>query len=452
MNNKTDVFEHYPVPKALAVMAVPTIISQLITLIYNMADTYYLGLTENPYMVAAVSLVLTVNLMSITFANIFGTGGGSLISRLLGLKEEEEGRKVSAAAIWMALATAVLFVLLTMTFLDPILKLLGASENTIGYARQYLFYVTGIGGIPTIMSLVLSNLTRSIGYSREAAFGMGLGGVMNMILDPLFMFVLLPDGMQVTGAAVATMLSNTISLLYFIFVLIRIRRTSVLTADPRLGLPRRTSFASMFGVGIPAGISTLLFDLSAIVANKLMASHGDIPLAAYGIVTKVERLPLNVGIGICLGMVPLIAYNYAAGNEKRMNEVFTCARAAGLGFAALCVVLYRVFSAQIISIFIRDAETVAYGTQFLQARCYATPFMFLCFNMVHFFNALGRGRISLLLAVIRQAVLNIPILLILNALAGIDGLIWTQFTADVLTVIASYLIYFRFRRKRKQQG
>ena len=447
MNNKTDIFENYPVPRALAVMAIPTIISQLITLIYNMADTYFLGKTGNPYMVAACSLVLTIYMLSVTFSNIYGTGGGSLLSRLLGIKDEQEAEKVSMVSVWMALATAALFSLLIMAFEDPLLTLLGASENTRDFAKQYLLFVVGIGGIPTVMSMTLSNLIRSVGYSKEAAFGMSMGGVLNIILDPIFMFVILPDGMQVTGAALATMISNIVSLAYFILVMIRIREHSVLKVSPRVGLPRAESMTSLFNVGIPAGVSVLFFDLASIVANNRMAGHGDIALAAYGIVVKVERLPLNVGIGICLGMVPLIAYNYSAGNRKRMDSVFNWARVTGFGFAVLCVILYRIFSHQIMAIFINDEETVALGTRFLQARCFATPFMFLCFNMVHYFNALGRGKTSFVLALIRQMIFNIPIMLLLNAVFGMYGLIWTQMTADICTVAVSYLIYWRFRKR-----
>ena len=180
-----------------------------------------------------------------------------------------------------------------------------------------------------------------------------------------------------------------------------------------------------------------------------MAIHGDTALAAYGIVTKVERLPLNIGIGICLGMIPLIAYNYAAKNTERMKQIFDWARIAGVTIAVLCVILYHTFSAEIISFFIGDEETVQLGTAFLRARCFATPFMFLCFNMVHYFNAVGRGKISFWLAVVRQIVFNIPIMLILNYRYGAYGLVWTQLIADICTVLFSYAVYFALTNRLK---
>ena len=187
----------------------------------------------------------------------------------------------------------------------------------------------------------------------------------------------------------------------------------------------------------------LLFDLTNIVINRLAAGHGDIELAAIGIVLKVERLPLNIGIGICLGMTPLVAYNYAAGNQKRMKAFFSGARMAGLVVSVICVVLYRFFAPYIMQAFISDGDTVRYGTEFLKARCFATPFMFLSFHMVHFMQAVDRGKISFYLAIIRQICLNIPILFLMNFLLGMTGIVWTQLIADFLNVIVSYIIYSR---------
>lgn len=444
--NKTELFETMPVPRALLKMAIPTIISQLITLIYNIADTWFIGRTGNPYMVAASSLVLTVFLMAGALANLFGVGGGTLVVRLLGSKDEEEARKSASWTLVAAGAAAVVFSLLCLVFMDPLLRLLGASDNTIGFARQYLVFVVVIGGFANVMSTVMSFMLRNAGYSREAAFGLSMGGVLNIGLDPLFMFVLLPDGYQVMGAGIATMLSNFISLLYFCRIYLRVRDSSVLDLPRRIERIRANSVKDIFSIGVPAAFSVFLYDLTNIVINRLSASHGDIELAAIGIVLKVERLPLNVGIGICLGMIPLIGYNYAAGNYKRMDAFFTAARVAGLGVAAVSLVLYRVFAGPIISIFISDAETIRFGTAFLKARCFAPPFMFLSFNMVNYMQAVNRGKESFWLAVIRQIVFNIPILFLFNSMFGMMGIVWTQTVADILNVITSYIIYFRVRR------
>lgn len=438
-----EIFETRAVPSALAKMAVPTIVSQLITLVYNIADTWFIGQTNNPYMVAASSLVLTIFLMTSAIANLFGVGGGSLVVRLLGGKDEEEAKKVASLSLILAAVFSLAFSVFCFIFMNPLLRLLGASDHTIGFARQYLTFVVVIGGLPTVLANTMSAMVRNIGYSKEAGFGLGMGGILNVILDPVFMFMIFPDGYEVAGAAVATMLSNILTLIYFIFVYQKLREKTVLSLPHSVEKIRRESLNSLFSVGIPAAMSLLLFDLTNIVINRLAAGHGDIELAAIGIVLKVERLPLNIGIGICLGMTPLAAYNYASKNHKRMKDFFKAARFAGLIVSALCVVFYRVFASHIIGAFISDADTVRFGTEFLQSRCFATPFMFLSFHMVHFMQAVDRGKVSFELAVIRQICLNIPILFLMDYLFGMSGIVWTQLIADALNVIVSYIIYGR---------
>ncbi len=446
MNSKNALFETMPVPAALTRMAIPTIISQLITLVYNIADTWFIGRAGSPHMVAASSLVLTVFLMVGALANLFGVGGGTLMVRLLGSQNPEEARRVSSWTLTAAAGSAVAFSLLCLVFMDPLLRLLGASDRTIGYARQYLLFVVVIGGTANVLGTTMSFLLRNAGFSREAGFGLTMGGILNIGLDPLFMFLLLPDGYQVMGAGIATMLSNVCSVIYFLLVFRRVSSASVLRIPRRVEHISRASLRSLLSIGVPAALSVFLYDLTNIVINRLSASHGDIELAAMGIVLKVERLPLNVGIGICLGMIPLIGYNYAARNFPRMRAFFNAARIAGLAFAFLSVLLYRLLAGPIIHAFIDDARTVELGTEFLRARCFATPFMFLSFNMVNFMQAVGRGGPSFWLCVIRQLALNIPILFLMSALFGMTGIIWTQAIADILNVIISYIIYARVLR------
>ncbi len=447
MDDKKILFEKDKVWHALMVMALPAIASQLIALVYNLADTWFVGRTNNPYMVASTSLVLPVYMITIVISNIYGVGGGTLVARLIGSGNDEEAGKVSAACIWMSVFSGAVFSAVCFIIMTPLLRGLGASDNIIEYCRQYMFFVVVLGGIPVILSNTLSSMLRSIGLSKEASFGLSMGGVINIALDPLFMFVLLPDGMQVTGAAMATFLSNLAVVIYFVITYIKAGKNTILRLKMSQGYPSKASFAAIFGVGLPAASSILLFDLCNIVINRLSASYGDIELAAIGIVLKAERLPLNIGVGICLGMVPLLAYNYSSGNRERMDAIFRFGRGVGLAVGLVSVVLYYTFAPVIIRAFIENEETVMFGTKFLRARCFATPLMFLCFSMVHFTQAIGRGQESFWLAVIRQIVFNIPLLFLLNHIFGVTGIVWTQATADFFTVIVSYIIYFRIRKK-----
>lgn len=368
-----------------------------------------------------------------------------MISRLLGQEREDEARKVSAFSLYLALLIAALFALGMGLFMEPMLLILGAGENTYEYARQYALCVIVIGGVPTVLSNVLSNLIRSIGRSKEASIGIILGGLLNIALDPLFMFVLMPEGYEVLGAGVATCLSNCVALLFFIVVLIRMGRGSVISFAPMLGLPRSSSVLAVFGVGIPSAIASFLFDLDYVIIDKLMVSYNDLAMAAVGIVLKVERFPLNVGIGICQGMMPLVAYNYSAGNEKRMNDTVRLSRRLGLAVAAVSILLYELFALEFSRLFISDAETVALASQFLRIRVLATPLMFMSFFTVYLFQAFGKGRISLFLGVTRWLVFNIPMLFLLNSLFGMFGIVWSQVTADSLTVLMSLYVYKKFR-------
>ena len=325
----------------------------------------------------------------------------------------------------------------------PVLEFLGAGENTYRYASQYALCVIVLGGIPTVLSNVLSNLIRSIGRSRQAGNGIALGGILNIVLDPLFMFVLLPDGYEVLGAGIATCLSNCIACGYFLTLLARMGRQSVITFRSGDGRAERESVIAVFAVGVPSAVATLLFDLDYMIIDKLMVSYHDLALAAIGIVLKVERFPLNVGIGICQGMLPLVAYNYASGNHERMRSIIRLARGLGLAVAAASILMYEILAGQLARVFISDAQTVEMASRFLRIRVLATPLMFLSFFTVYLFQAFGKGRVSLFLGMTRWLVFNIPMLFILNGIFGMYGIVSSQVTADTLTVILSFYVYSR---------
>ena len=451
-NANREIFETWPIPKALTELALPMIFGQLIILIYNLADTFFIGRTNNPLMVAGVSLLLPVFNISITFANLFGIGGGTLISRLMGAGRDNEAKTVSAFCFYMTIISAGLFSLLMFTFLEPILRLLGASTDTLPFAKQYTFCVIVLGAVPTILSMTLSNLLRSTGHARQAGFGVSMGGIINIFLDPLFMFVLLPKGYEVLGAGIATMLSNVISCSYFLIMIYRLRHSGILSLSIRNVLPSRHNVYSVFAVGVPAAIAVTLFDVTYIIIDKLASGYGDIPLAAVGIVLKAERLPLNVGIGLCQGMMPLAAYNYSAGNFARMRESVNFSRLVGLVIGFVAVALYEIFAADIMRIFIDDARTVELGTHFLRARVLATPFMFMCFHLVNFFQAVGHGGKALALGASRWVVFNIPLLFVMNWVFGMYGIVWTQVVADIMMAAVSIVVYLQFERSIKPKA
>ncbi|MDE6748658.1 MAG: MATE family efflux transporter [Lachnospiraceae bacterium] len=451
MEDNKKLFEEIPVPKALAKLAVPTIISQLIVMVYNLADTFFIGRTDDPYKVAATSMAYVLFFMLNALANLFGIGGGSLISRLLGVHETEDAKSVSSFSIYGTILVTIIYCIVCRMFMTPILSWIGASENTLGFATDYTMWVVVIGGIPATLSMTMSHLLRSEGHGSKASFGLSMGGILNIILDPLFMFLLFPKGHEVTGAAVATMLSNVVALMYYAYVFYRIRTDSVLSVSAKR-LPAGWQYTGkLLSVGFPAALSTILVCVSIMVTNTLASLHGDIPVAAIGIVKKVEMLPHNVGTGLCQGMIPLIAYNYSSGNYRRMTKTINTARTYGLVFTFLCVIVFETFAGGISYLFIKDAETVSLTTDFLRIMCLATPLTICNFHICYTLQAMGKGNASLVLSACRQGIFNIPLMIMMNHWFGLYGIVWTQLIADTLTVILSLFIYKRTSDYKSKQ-
>lgn len=311
MEKKSDqyLFEEMPVRRAVATLAIPTIISQVVTMIYNLADTFFVGQIGDPLMVAAVSLVSPWFNLLTALGNLFGLGGSSLISRMLGAQNRREIPFVSAFSIWGGAAVTLLFSLGTYLARTPLLNFLGASPDTYGYAEDYLFWVVVLGGVPTMVSLAMGHLLRSEGHARQASAGMMFGGILNVALDPVFIFVLHLD---VAGAAIATALSNAASVVFFAIAYLRLEGKTAVSLNPARFTLRYTR--QVFSVGLASALATALGNASNMAMVHLASGYGDIPVAAYGIVKRIDQFPLNVSMGLCQGFMPLVGYNFAAKN------------------------------------------------------------------------------------------------------------------------------------------
>ncbi len=449
MDQKKEIFERMPVPKALATLAVPTIISQLISMIYNLADTYFIGMTNDPYKVAASTVAFVLFFIMHALSNLFGVGGGTLISRLLGKGKGEEAKKVASFSFYGTIGITALYSLVCLFFARPILTAVGASVNTYDYVYSYTLWVVIIGGIPTTLSMALAHFLRSEGFAKYASIGLGLGGVCNIVLDPIFMFFIVPKGQEVAGAAMATCLSNVISLVFFLCVLYHLRAKTVLSVSPKYVISGFSYLREILTTGIPSALTALFASISNLFLNNLASGYGDIELAALGIVKKIDMLPLNVGMGLCQGMLPLVAYNYGSGNRERMKKVISTCRVAGIVFAVACVLCFEIFSEQIVFFFIEDAKTVALGTVFLRICCLATPLMFCNLLATFSLQAMGKGPESLLLSACRQGLVNIPMLFLLNSLIGLYGVVSAQLVADSITIIISTVLLGNVLKKQE---
>jgi multidrug efflux pump len=337
-----------------------------------------------------------------------------------------------------------------------VLYLLGASAKTIGFARQYVIYVVIAGNVPVILSMTCGHLLRNAGYSRQASIGMSGGGILNIILDPLFMFVIFPKGQEVTGAAVATLISNIVSCIYLIAVMHRYSHASHLSVrlSDAFALSREL-IGRLFAVGVPSAVLTGLFDVANIFLNALMAAHGDLQLAAIGIVMKAERLPNALNVGLCQGMVPLVAYSYSRGMTARMNEIIKRVRIYGIIIGTASFVLFEALAPQVVHIFLStsagDVEgstaAIAFATVFLRIRCAAPLPQFFNYSTSFTLQAVGDGKDTLIHAAVRELVFYIPFMFILNRLFGTYGLVSAVVIGEACGAAFAFLLLHLWKRK-----
>ena len=446
--SEKELFETASVPRAVATLAIPTIISQVVTMIYNLADTFFIAQIGNPYMVAAVSLVSPWFNLLTALGNLFGLGGSSLISRLLGAKQEKDIKYVSAFSIWGGAAVTLLFSIGTYLARRPLLTFLGASPDTYGFAESYLFWVVVLGGVPTMVSLTLGHLLRSEGHARPASAGMMLGGILNVVLDPVLIFGF---DMGVAGAAIATAFSNAASVVFFVIQYIRLGKKSAVSLHPRYFTFRFVG--QIFSVGLASALATALGNASNMVIVRLASGYGDIPVAAYGIVKRIDQVPLNVSMGLCQGFMPLVGYNYASGDYRRMRAVSFFSWKTALVMSACFVACFAIFAPQILHLFIPEAETSALGASFLRIACLAVPLTSVNFLISYTLQAMGKGVQSAALTFGRQGLLNIPLLILMNLVVGLYGMIWTQLVVEVIMLPVSLGMYLlTWKRLRTPAG
>ena len=315
MNSNRDLFEKASVPKAVALMAIPTIVTMLVVVIYNMADTFFIGQTGDALQVAAVSLATPVFMVFMALGNLFGIGGSSAISRALGEKNEQRARQISAFCCYGSLGVGILMTLIFILFMDGILKMIGASPATIDYARQYLTFVA-IGAPFVMFGTAYGNIVRGEGAAKESMIGNLIGTITNIILDPIMILWL---GWGVSGAAVATVLGNVAACIFYLYYLLH-KKETVLSIKPSDFQWKNRIASGVFSIGIPASLNNILMSCANILLNKVLISYGDTPVAAMGIAMKANMIVILLQIGLCAGIQPLIGYNYGARNVKRLKK------------------------------------------------------------------------------------------------------------------------------------
>ena len=401
---KTELFENMPVHKAVMTLSVPTIISSLVMVIYNLADTYFVGMLNDPIQNAAVTLAAPVLLAFNAVNNLFGVGSSSMMSRALGRKDADTVYRSSAYGFYCALFCGLLFSLLCTLFNSPLLAMLGTDSDTVSATSDYMLWTVSCGAAPAILNVVMAYLVRAEGASLHSSLGTMSGCLLNIILDPIF---ILPWGLDMgaAGAGLATFLSNCFACLYF-FVLLFVRRgRTYVCLRPAMARPRRELVRGVFGVGGPASIQNLLNVTGMTVLNNFTAVFGPDAIAAMGIAYKINMIPMYIAMGVSQGLMPLVSYNYGSGNVPRLKKAVLFAEKISLSFMVTVSVCYFFASGPLIGLFMKTGAVVAYGTRFLRCMCVAQPFLCLDFLAVGVFQACGLGRYSLVFALLRKIVL-----------------------------------------------
>lgn len=435
MKKKNNVFSEMPVKQAVFKMAVPSVISSLVLVIYNMADTFFVGQTHNAMQVAAVSLTSPVFVMFMAFANLLGIGGSTAVSIFLGEKNNQYAKAVSSFSCYISVILGIIFGILILIFINPLLQILGSSANTYEFAKDYLFYIA-LGAPFILFANTFGHTVRGEGAAAASMIGGMIGTVVNIILDPVFILTL---NMGTGGAAIATVLGNVFGCIYYIYYFQKKSlNLSIFLKDFNIfGKAARKTIT----LGIPAGINSGLMSISNIVLNNKLAFYGDAPLAAMGVATKVYLLIVFIHMGIANGIQPLLGYCFGARKKERFVKIFNFSGLLTIILGIILTIIYIIFSSQIVEFFIDDNEVIKYGKHMLIATSISGPVLGILFLCINSMQAVDRPFSATIVSVCRQGFIFIPMVYILDFVFGLTGINYAQAAADYISIILSVILF-----------
>ena len=424
--------------KAVLKMSIPLIFGMFIMVLYNMVDTYFIGLTGDDYQMAAVNLAYPVMMVTVAISNMIGTGASSFIARCLGSDEREKAAHTLTSAFTLTFLNSILVMGIGLAFLSPIVHLLGAKDNTFLYTRQYVQVILA-GSFLTMGSYTTGALLRSESSVRYSMTGMIVGTIMNIALDPLFIFTF---NMQIRGAAIATILSNGIG--FGVSVMYYLRKKTVLLPSVKLIRPTSEILREIYWVGVPASLETLLTSAAYTVNNNLAADYSELTVTAMGIAQKVLSLGNYVYQGFASGTQPIMGYNYGAGNPDRMRKILKSGVVLVTGTEAFLMLVYCIFAPQLIDVFTDTEEVIVIGAHVLRTLILILPFVGTVSMCRMSFQAMGKPQFAFGITLVRQLILYIPLLLLLNDCLGFNGMLFAQPITEAIMMGVSLLLLTKF--------
>ena len=441
-----ELMENTPMPKAILRLAIPTVFSTVISIVYNLTDTYFIGLLDDPVQLGAISLAFPVFTFLQAIGNMFGLGAPSYISRCLGARKYEEVRKTSAVSVYVTAILTVVLTLLVSFFMEPILRLIGTSDDTVGPTRDYLRLIVGFS-IVLILQIILPALLRAEGKAKEAMIGMVIGTVLNIVLDPVLILLL---DMGVAGAAWATIIWNFCAVVFFIIVYLRGNTTlSIRLADFK---PSMQIFKEVLKIGLPSTIAQTISSVAVILFNNVAAGYGDQVITAYGVAVKMITMEFMIVFGYVQGYVPLAGYNYGSGDIRRLLSGLKFTMLTGTIICLLFLIPFTVLAPTYIGAFTTNREIIDIGTQFLHAQAWAVPIIAIQTSLMSTFQATGQAVRAMVINLGRQCLFYLPFLYVSNRLWGMSGILYAQMASDLATTALAILFGIPFLKKLLRQS
>lgn len=435
------LFEKMSVPKAYMKLALPVVLSMIVSLVYNMVDTYFIALTGVQELVAGVSLVAPMFTLMIAFGDIFGLGGSSAISRLLGEKKDNEAKKTCAFCIWISLVFGLCISAILLLFRTQILGLLGVGKDTYQYANAYYTWIA-IGAVSIIFSMVPSNILRTEGLAVQSMAGSIIGSIVNIIFDPIFIFGL---NQGAAGAAMATVLGNIIADIYYVYAVVK--KSKRLTCSPSHMKVTGRRIRDILMIGIPASITNIMQTFMMVMTNNFLLTYGTDKVAAMGIALKIIMISVLVMVGFAFGGQPLVGYNYGAKNKKRFNETIRFAFLLEVLTGAGMAIVLGAAAPLLVGLFLKDASVIAVAQQILRVQLIGMPFVGIVLASTCIFQAIGNGAGALILSAGRQGVIFAIVIICASKIAGFSGVIASQPVSDFLTALVAVMILLQWKKK-----
>ncbi len=433
---RQEIFETSSIPSAFFALTLPAVLGKIISLFYNIADTWFMASTDDAALVAAVSLCGPLISLIVAMGDLFGVGGSSVVSRLLGERKEDAARKVSAFCFYGAALAGIVAGVILWIFEDSILRVLGADVTTLHHAKEYYRYIA-IGAPVLIAQVVPLNLLRTEAMAKESMFGSVLGSIVHLIVLPIFIFQM---NMGAAGAGLATLLGNASTLLYYIFCINQ--KAQVITVSPKAFTLDKENSGKVIAIGIPASLNNLMASLGTAICNRYLLLYGSDKIAAMGIASKVSMISMMMIIGFTFSTGPLIGYTYGKKDVPKLKAILKFFYSFQIGMSTAVSAVLFLFAPTLVAFFMDDPGIITAGTQILRWSLAGMPFMAIVMVSTCVFQSTGHGKAAMTISLCRQGVVYLAVITVANMLFQYQGVIAAQCIADILSAtIAGALLY-----------